>query len=160
MEFTTTIWGTIIAMALFTAIGAWLFAKSVRLSPAERAARREERGAARGLADAMRRYVGPVSPDVALLSPVKRVALEFVSALCGFPGFGWLASTRVAIGLPLLCIGPAIVYGFYPAFLAMTGRLSDSPYVALEYLPFLAIVSASALAVAEVRTARSGRDAS
>jgi hypothetical protein len=106
----------------------------------------------------MSRYIGPVDPDVALLNPPGRVALEFVAALCGFPGFGWLASTRAAVGLPLLVLGAATVYGFYPAFLALSGHFTDRPLIALEYLPVVAVISATTLAIAEVRRARSARD--
>lgn len=163
MEFETTIWGTIIALALFIAIGAWLFVRSMQLDPDKRVALQAEGRRARlGIVEAARRYVGPVSPDTAFLTPTGRVALEFVAAFCGFPGFGWLSSTRVAIGLPMLFIGPAIIYGFYPALLATNGHLSDGPLVAFSYLPVLAVVSAAALAVAEVRAARAargGRDA-
>jgi hypothetical protein len=157
VDFQMTIWGTIIAIALFSCIGVWLFVQSFRPDPTRPSDPRESRG--RTFREAVQRYVGPVSPDTALLTPVLRVLLEAVSTLCGFPGFGWMASTRVAVGLPMLCIGPAIIYGFYPVLLAMTGHLSDSPFVAFQYLPYLAAISASALAVAEIRAARGGRDA-
>ena len=152
-----TIWGTIAALVMFTAIGFILVVQALRPDPAERAARRAAGTARLGLGEAARRYVGPVTPDLALLTPPLRVVLEFVGALCGFPGFGWMMSARVAIGLPLLIVAPTIVYGFYPVYLALSGHLVDSPYVAIRYLPFLAVISASALAAAEVRSSRSGR---
>jgi hypothetical protein len=49
-------------------------------------------------------------------------------------------------------VGPAIVWGFYPVFLALTGRLLAGPYEATAYLPFLGLTSAAALAVAQWRT--------
>lgn len=165
MHFTYTIWTTIVMVAFFIVIGAWLFVRALIPDPhrpSDATARQEgiipARSVFRRITSGMRRYVGPISPDVAILTPLKRVALEFVTALCGFPGFGWLMSTRVAIGLPLLCIGPAIVYGFYPVLLALTGHITDSPLVAFRYLPALAVVSASLLAVAEFRRTKADRD--
>jgi hypothetical protein len=111
-----------------------------------------------GLREAMGRYVGPVHPDLALLNAPGRVALEFVASFCGFPGFGWLASTRVGIGLPMMVLGPAIVFGFYPAYLALSGHFVDRPMIALEYLPVVAVLSATTLAIAEVRRARAAHD--
>jgi hypothetical protein len=154
-EFTLT--GLAAAVLLFVAIGAILLVQAMlqerRARPAGAAPHRID------IRHAMSRYVGPVHPDLALLNPPARVALEFVAALCGFPGFGWLVSTRVAVGLPLMVLGAATVYGFYPAFLALTGHFTDRPLIALEYLPVVALVSATALAVAEVQRARSARNA-
>lgn len=157
MDFTFTIWGTIAAIVIFVTIGVVLVVGELRPDPAERAARRASGAPRVGLKEGMRRYVGPVTPDLALLTPVKRVLLEFVGALCGFPGFGWMASARVSIGLPMLVVAPAIVFGLYPAYLAVSGHLADSPYIAIRYLPLLAIASSSALAVVEVRAARGGQ---
>ena len=159
MDVSITIWGLVVALTLFTAVGVAMFVIALRPTARNRDGAPSGGSAApageAGFGGAMRRYVGPVSPDLALLTAPRRVLLEFVSALCGFPGFGWLASTRVSIGLPLLCIAPAIIYGGYPVYLAMTGHLLDSPYVAIQYLPAVALVSASCLAFAEFRARRS-----
>lgn len=152
MDVETTIWGTIGALGVFILLGVFLFVRS--LWP-DRAARVVDPHARRkSFAEGVNDYTGPVGPKLALLTPVKRVLLEFVGAFCGVPGFGWLVSGRVAIGLPLLCAGPAIIYGLYPVYLATTGHLSDRPLIAIEYLPVLAVVSAFTLAVAEFRYAK------
>jgi hypothetical protein len=153
-----TLAGIAAALLLFVAIGAILLVQAMLQE--RRSGRAGATPEARlGIRHAMSRYIGPVHPDLALLNPPARVVLEFVAALCGFPGFGWLVSTRMAVGLPLLILGSATVYGFYPAFLALSGHFTDRPLIALEYLPAVAVASATALAVAEVRRARSARDA-
>ena len=100
------------------------------------------------------RYVGPVEPHMALLNPPGRVAAEFFSALCGFPGMGWLLSGSVFAGLVLICVMPAMVWGVYPAFLVMTGRMAGSPFIAVQYLPGLAICSSALLAYREIQLAK------
>jgi hypothetical protein len=103
------------------------------------------------------RYVGPVDPSMALLNPPGRVAAEFFTALCGFPGLGWILSGSVFTGLVLICMGPAVVWGFYPVFLALTGRMLSGPFVVVQYLPGLAIGSSAALAYREIQLARRKR---
>ncbi len=155
-----TIWGIVAVLVVFIAIGAALFVQGMRQERRDGSGHAVDRDPAdRGVRAAMRRYVGPVSPELALLNPPARVGLEFLAALCGFPGLGWMMSTRVSIGLPMLVAGPAIVFGFYPAYLAFSGHYTDRPLIALEYLPALAVISAAALAVAEVRRLRAVRDA-
>jgi len=100
------------------------------------------------------RYIGPMDPSMALLNPPGRVATEFFTALCGFPGLGWILSGSVFTGLILISVGPATVWGFYPVFLAVTGRLLRGPFVAVQYLPGLALGSSAALAYRELRLAR------
>jgi hypothetical protein len=149
-----TIWGLIVALAIFTIGGVAMFVLALRpdrSTAGEPGQGPKARDAERGFRAGVHRYVGPVTPDLALLSPARRVLLEFVGAFCGFPGFGWLMSTRVAIGLTLLCLGPALVYGAIPVALAFSGHLSDGPYVAIAYLPTLAVVSATCLALAEFK---------
>jgi hypothetical protein len=151
-----TLAGLAAAVLLFVAIGAIVVVQALL---AERKQPAAGSPAPRpDIRHAMSRYIGPIHPDLALLNPPARVALEFVAALCGFPGFGWLVSTRVGIGLPLMVLGSATVYGFYPAYLALSGHFTDRPLIALEYLPVVAVVSAATLAVAEVKRARSAPD--
>lgn len=147
-----TIWGVIAALVLFVAIGAVLFVQALRGDRERESA--TDGPVEKGFRAGMRRYVGPVRPEHALLSPPLRVGLELVCASCGIPGMGWMMSTRVAVGLPLLAIVPSFVYGFYPVYLAMSGHIVDSPYVALRYLPILGVVSAALLAIAERRSLR------
>jgi hypothetical protein len=99
-------------------------------------------------------YVGPIDPSMALLNPYGRVATEFFTALCGFPGLGWILSGSVFTGLVLICVGPAVVWGLYPVFLVMTGQILDGPFVAVQYLPGLAVGSSAALAYREFQLAR------
>jgi len=147
-----TLSGIVVSLLLFLAVGAVLL---VQAMVRERKSRRAGAPAPRlQLRHAMSRYIGPVNPDLALLNPPGRVALEFVASLCGFPGFGWMVSTRMTVGLPLLILGAATVYGFYPAFLALTGHFTDRPLIAIEYLPVVAVISATTLAIAEVQRAR------
>lgn len=147
-----TIWAMTAALALFTVVGILLFVQAMRPDPQADAPR--EPPGSRGLRQAMRRYVGPVERGNALLNPPLRVGLEWICASCGVPGLGWMVSTRVGIGLPLLVIAPSLIYGFYPVVLALNGHILDSPLEPLRYLPFLGVASALALAVVEWRTAR------
>jgi hypothetical protein len=150
------LWGIAVVLVVFIAIGIALLVQSFREERAQQdpdTAEKPRRGFLAGY-DA---YIGPVNPDHALLNPPLRIALELVASMCGFPGFGWMASTRVRIGLPLLVIGPAIVFGGYPAFLVLSGHIVARPLMGLEYLPYLSAISTSALAIAEVRRARERR---
>lgn len=153
MDVEMEIWGLVAALAFFVIAGVIMFFVALRPEPAAEGPKAVDRAdpSERGFRAAVQRYVGPVTPDLAILTPARRVLLEFVGALCGFPGFGWLMSTRVALGLTLLCLGPAIIYGAMPVAFAMSGHLLDGPYVAIEYLPVVAVVSATCLAVAEYR---------
>lgn len=146
-----SIWAILVAIVGFVIIGAMMFVRGLHPDGDTRPA------APLTFKEGVDAYVGPVTPRLALLSPVKRVLLELVSATCGFPGFGWLVSGRVSIGLPMMILGPAIVFGFYPVFLAYSGHFNDGPYVAIQYLPALGVISATALAVVEARYARSLR---
>lgn len=101
------------------------------------------------------RYVGPMDPHLSLLNRPGRVVTEFFCALCGFPGLGWLLSGSVFAGLVLICVVPAVVWGGYPAFLVMTGRMADGPFIAVQYLPGLAIGSSGLLAYREIQLAKS-----
>jgi hypothetical protein len=58
----------------------------------------------------------------------------------------------------MLILGSATVYAIYPAYLALSGHFLDRPLIALEYLPAVAVLSATALAIAEVKSARSEHD--
>jgi hypothetical protein len=153
---TFSLWGIVAVFVLFMAIGAVLFVQSLWTGRGREAAAGGEQQPRQRITvrEGVRRYYGPVTARHALLGPVRRVVLELVAATCGFPGFGWLMSARPAIGLPMIILGSATVYGFYPAFLIMSGRINASPLVALEYLPVLAVASAGTLAVVEYRSAR------
>lgn len=106
------------------------------------------------LSERGRRYVGPVRPDMALLNTPLRVAVEAVTALCGFPGLGWLISGRVVTGVVLLAVVPSLVWGIIPMVLSVTGDIYRGPFVAVGYLPVLAVVSALGLTMAEIRRIR------
>ncbi len=149
MDLEISIWSLVAALTFFVIVGVVMFFMALRPDPSVE--RPEADASERGFRAGVRRYVGPVTPDLAILSPARRVLLEFVGALCGFPGFGWLMSTRVALGLTLLCLGPAIIYGALPVAFSLSGHLLDGPYVTIEYLPAVAVVSAACLAFAEYR---------
>lgn len=99
----------------------------------------------------VRDYVGEIDPHTALLTPATRPLVELAGAICGFPGLGWLISGRVAVGLVLLIAVPAVVWAFYPVYLSVSGRLAESGFAAVRYLPALAVVSAGSLAAVEWR---------
>lgn len=105
----------------------------------------------RSLKRRVRDYVGPIDRSQAPLNPPLRVTVEFVCALGGFPGLGWLLSGRIFPGLLLMCIVPSLVWGIVPVVLSLTGLLLISPYSVVFYLPALAVVSAGSLAFAELR---------
>lgn len=149
-----SIWGIVAALVLFVGIGAVLFVQALRADRGDGPRGPHEK---EGFAAAMRRYVGPVHPQHAILNIPLRAGLELVCASCGIPGMGWMMSTRVAIGLPLLSIVPSFVYGFYPVYLALSGHLLDSPLIAFRYLPFLGVGSASLLLATELRARRRAR---
>lgn len=145
-----------VSLVIFVAGGfALLVSATVR-------ARRERRAADAGAASVVslrkraQRYVGPVTDDMALANPAARVGIEFVLALCGFPGFGWLFSGRVVTGLLLVSIVPSFVWAIYPGYLSLRGQLltGPSPYTVIEYLPALAAVSAGCLAIDQIVAAR------
>ena len=81
-----------------------------------------------------------MTPDLARLNPPLRVLIEFTCALFGFPGFGWVMSTRVVVGVVLMLVGPAFAWCFYPVYLSVSGRLAENVYSLIEYLPLLAAV--------------------
>ncbi len=112
-------------------------------------ANRHARRAGPGLRRRVQDYVGEVSPHRALLTAPARVALELACALCGFPGLGWLISGRVAVGLILLVVAPAIVWAWHPAYLSLTGGLAAHPFAVVRYLPVVSLASGTALAACE-----------
>jgi hypothetical protein len=137
-------------------VGAFRSARAERRSmgPAATAADTTGIASLRGRID---RYVGPVEPHMALLNPPGRVVTEFFTALCGFPGMGWLLSGSVFAGLILICVVPAFAWGVYPAILVLTGQMDGGPFIAVQYLPGLAIGSSALLAYREIHLARSRR---
>ena len=147
-----TIWTLVGLLFVFVLAGLFLFVTAVR------DARREHAGdAPRGLSlrERARRYVGPVSPDMALLNAPARVGIEYVSSLCGFPGFGWLISGRVLIGLLLMSIGPAMVWAVYPVILSNSSPdFGGHPLAVVRYLPLLALASGTIFALVEYRASR------
>jgi hypothetical protein len=154
------LFGTLAGLVVvFALVGLGVMVGALKSARAERKV--ADRGAG-GLGDSsfrsrIDRYVGPVDPRMALLNPPGRVATEFFAALCGFPGLGWLLSGSVFAGLVLICVGPAFVWGAYPAFLVISGRMAGSPFIAVQYLPGLAIGSSALLAYREIQLARNRR---
>jgi hypothetical protein len=96
---------------------------------------------------------------MALLNPPGRVGAEFFAALCGFPGLGWLLSGSVFAGLVMIIAGPAFVWGIFPVYLVLSGKITSGAFIAVQYLPGLAIGSSAALAYREVQVARKRKHA-
>ena len=155
MDFKVVIISAMALLSIFALVGVGVSLNAYRVARQERRENGEEK--ARDLKERIRRYVGPVDPKTALLNPPARVAVEFVGAFCGFPGLGWLCSGSVFAGLLLICLVPAFVWGLVPVFLAVSGHLLDSPYVAIEYLPGVALASAGSLGYREIVLARERR---
>jgi hypothetical protein len=148
------IFGSLAGLVLvFALVGLGVMIGALRSARAERKQAEGDSGEV-SLRARIDRYVGPVDPRVALMNPVGRVVSEFFCALCGFPGLGWLMSRSVFAGLVLICVVPAVVWGGYPAFLLMTGRMAGSPFIAVQYLPGLALGSSALLAYREIQLAK------
>lgn len=143
-------------VGVFALVGVAIMFGAFRTARAERLA---EGGAGDDLSlrTRIQHYVGEIEPSMALLNPPGRVAAEFFAALCGFPGLGWLLSGSVFAGLVLICAGPAFVWGLFPVFLVLTGRMATEALLAVQYLPGLAIGSAGVLAYREIQLARRRR---
>ncbi len=101
------------------------------------------------------RYVGPVDPSMALLNRagsrgdgVLHISVRFSGV--GVDTFG----ERLHRARSHLRRTGAWCGGYTRSFLAMTGRISDGPFVAVQYLPGLAVGSSSVLAYREFQLAR------
>jgi hypothetical protein len=159
MSFTVVIISAVAILSVFALVGLGVTYNAFRVARHERKAADEAAGEERAarLKERVRRYVGPVDPKTALLTPPARVAVEFVGASCGFPGLGWMCSGSMFAGLLLICFGPAFAWGVYPVILAVSGHLLSSPYIVIEYLPGVAVTSAGALTYRELMLARHRR---
>ncbi len=100
------------------------------------------------------RYEGPVNRDLALFNAPARVGIEFFTALCGFPGLGWMISGRILAGILLMSTVPIFVWAIFPLYLSMAAPLLPSPFVPVQYLPGVALLSAGSLAVSQLRASR------
>lgn len=150
-----TVWGLVAFVTLFFAVGIYA---TVRAMLAARRSR--ETGLARlTVAQRMKAYYGPVSPDMARLSPPLRVLVEFSCALFGFPGLGWALSTRFTVGVSLMLGGPLVAFCLMPVALYASGILQANVYSVILYLPVWAVASSLSLAIAEARASRSARHA-
>ena len=170
---TILVYGIIAVLLLFILTGVVTLVAGLRQGRALRRAEREGTAAApapagtpaalgtaaaprgpSGIRGALHRYVGPVEPRHALLNPPARVGIEAFGGLFGFPGLGWLISGKVVTGLVLLVLGPSFIWGFFPVYLIATEKMADHPYLFIEYLPAVSVMSATLLAVYQVRLAR------
>jgi hypothetical protein len=145
-----TVWALVAFVTLFFAVGFYAMVRAML------DARRLREGGTRppSLAERVRAYIGPVSPDMARLSAPLRVFVEFSCALFGFPGLGWALSTRFVVGLTLMIGGPLVAWCLMPVILYQTGVLQTNIYSVVLYLPVWALVSSLSLAVVELRAAR------
>lgn len=140
-------WAIVALLAAFALAGVALVVReTLRL----RAVRQD---APPSLAARYRGFVGSLDGGTAPLNPPLRVAAEFLAALCGFPGLGWMVSGRIGVGLPLIVIVPAIVWALFPLVVSFTGHVFGRPLAVFAMLPAMAVVSATLLALAEVRAA-------
>ncbi len=155
-----TVWGLVAFVALFFVVGTFVAVKAMLSAHGEYVRTEDGRLRTIGWRERLSLYQGPVTPDLAKLNAPLRVLIEFTCALFGFPGFGWVMSTRVVLGVVLMLVGPAFAWCFYPVYLSVSGRLAENVYSLIEYLPLLAAVSAGTLAVVEARAAhrRAGRE--
>ncbi|MBF9030963.1 hypothetical protein HKCCE3408_11210 [Rhodobacterales bacterium HKCCE3408] len=79
---------------------------------------------------------------------------EFLSAMFGFPGVGWLLSGRAMIGGPLILAGQATAWAILPILLSPFGEHSLpqlTPTLLESYLVATAVLSATALWFVAVR---------
>lgn len=80
--------------------------------------------------------------------PWSVVVPEFVAALFGFPGVGWILSGRAMIGGPMVFVGQALAWAVIPMLLSPYGdrRLPQlTPWALETYLISTAIISAGIL---------------
>lgn len=141
-------WSIIAMLVAFVVVGLILTVRAMKTSrPGPQRLPMRER---------IRQYVGPVDPQKALLNPPLQVVVELYAALCGFPGLGWLISGRVFVGLVLISVVPAFVWALYPIYLCASGRIAASPYLVVDYLPVLSVISGTTLAIAQRASRKSG----
>ncbi len=141
-------------LTVFSASSVYLLYRALRQARREHALTGPPPGPPRSVEQRARDFVAPAHAQHAMLGPRRRVGVEFFTSLCGFPGFGWIASGRVALGVTLMTAVPAFVWAIYPIILSVNGRIADGPFVAVRYLPALAVLSSATLALVEWRTGK------
>jgi hypothetical protein len=130
---------------LFSLAGCLLFIKGIMVAR-QTSAKEYPKTGKLNLIERVKRYEGPIDEDSPFFNPLARIAIEFFSALFGFPGLGWMISGQVFIGLVLMGIIPCFVWAAIPAYLVKTIILKTNPYAPVIYLPALAFISAACLA--------------
>jgi len=145
------------SLVVFAAVGVVVAVRAVRAAAAEGRAHGRDRVAGGWRARAAG-YTGAVSPASRGLNPPARVVVELFAGACGFPGLGWMLSGCLLSGLLLITCVPAVVWGLYPAYLALTGGLTGSALSIVGYVPFIGLASACGLAVREIAAARRDED--
>lgn len=143
---TLVVWLIVALLALFSASVVVLVS-----AEASRLRRRGKQRKSRSLSRRLEDYFGPIDLDQAPLNAPLRIGVEFFAALLGFPGIGWMVSGRMKVGLPLVVIAPALLWMLYPLYISSAGVVLDRPLQVLAVLPPLAVFSAGALALAEMR---------
>ncbi|MHB8859395.1 MAG: hypothetical protein ACYC6Z_07945 [Thermoleophilia bacterium] len=142
--------GLLIAVTL---IGIYLTVRSLKAAGKAGRAARSTQGRMT-LRQRIDRYEGPINRDLALYNAPARVGIEFFTALCGFPGMGWMISGRILAGIILMSTVPIFVWAIFPLYLSMAQPLLPSPFVPVQYLPGVALLSAGSLAVSQFRASR------
>lgn len=70
----------------------------------------------------------PLPPRVQKMPLIHVIMIEFVAALFGFPGLGWLLAGRAAVGAALLFIGPVVAWALVPVLTAPFADTIFEPY--------------------------------
>jgi len=78
--------------------------------------------------EALSSYSGPLPERVQNIPLPFVLALEFISALFGFPGLGWLYAGQALVGVAFLCAGPAVAWALIPLLI--------SPFATTVFEPF------------------------
>lgn len=100
--------------------------------------------------NALENYAGPLPARVEKIPLLFILAMEFVGALFGFPGLGWLYAGQVVSGIALLCVGPAIAWATVPLLISPFAATMFESYgitVLFWWLIGSALLSATSLAI-------------
>lgn len=95
-------------------------------------------------------YTGTLPPRVQKIPLGFILMIEFMGALFGFPGLGWLYAGQAIVGVAMLCIGPAIAWALIPLLTSPFADTIFEPYgiyVLYVWLGGTAILSTLGLAI-------------
>ena len=102
------------------------------------------------------------SPLALLELPLSQVLLiEFLAALAGFPGLGWLFAGYTLLSAIFLYVGPCLAWALLPSLFALSGgwlHRAGWNLLLFLYLPASALASTAALRGAVTRHARAAAE--